>query len=108
MICKAIYLFRKKPGIVKAWALDLVLDRKNIYKLPTWVQIHGLDAKYPSASSLSKLRSVLLKPIKATQDKDKIVYAHILVEVLIEGTIYVTTELVNEKAIVMQQAVHYE
>jgi len=72
--------------------------------------LHGLDAKYGSASSLSKLTCVLPNPMKmdkATQDKDKIVYAHILVELQIEDTISVTTEFANEKEIVMQQAIHY-
>ncbi|KAJ8429768.1 hypothetical protein Cgig2_006459 [Carnegiea gigantea] len=85
--------------IVKAWALDLVLDKKNVQKLPIW-----------SASSLSKLSSVLRKPIKVdkgTQDKDKIVYAHILVEVQIEDIISVTIEFVKEKEIAMQQALTF-
>ena len=81
MIYKATYFFGEKPLIVKTWDLDLLLDKKYAQKLPIWVQLHGLDAKYSSASSLSKLTSVLCKPVKvdkATQDKDKIIYAHIL------------------------------
>ncbi|KAJ8423884.1 hypothetical protein Cgig2_001550 [Carnegiea gigantea] len=69
---RCLYYFDSKPFLVKSWNPKMDLHTETITSLPLWVQLHDLDIKYWSLSSLSKICSSLGIPIKTDRSaKDK-------------------------------------
>lgn len=62
-----IYHFDNKPFIVKAWTADMEFTRDELYTVPIWVKLPGLDFKYWSSKGPSKIGSLVGKPIMVDQ-----------------------------------------
>ncbi|KAH0678960.1 hypothetical protein KY284_020045 [Solanum tuberosum] len=58
-----IYHFDNKPFIVKVWNEDMEFTREELYTVPIWVILPGLDFKYWSPKGLSKIGSLIGKPL---------------------------------------------
>ncbi|KAJ8432624.1 hypothetical protein Cgig2_033497 [Carnegiea gigantea] len=87
------------------------LCTKSLKSLPIWIQLPDLDLNYWGLESLSKVSSTLgipLKTDKYTQEKSKIRYARVLVDMQLDGHFPEFIEFFNEHDILISQQVHYE
>ncbi|XP_075079835.1 uncharacterized protein LOC142165106 [Nicotiana tabacum] len=77
------YTFHNKPFILKNWLIDFVFDPERLTIVPLWVRIPSLSVGYWSTEALSKLASVVGKPMYTdlfTAEMDRISYAIVLVD----------------------------
>ncbi|XP_060200322.1 uncharacterized protein LOC132628564 [Lycium barbarum] len=77
------YYFNNKPRILKPWELDFNFEQEALSVIPIWVKFPGLPVGYWSPEALSKVASVVGKPLytdEFTANVKKISYARILVE----------------------------
>lgn len=73
----------KKALIMKAWFVVQCIIKDMSVKIPMQVTFSELDLNFWSREGLSKITGLLDRPLvveKVTQDKAKIRYAHVLVE----------------------------
>lgn len=106
-----IYHFDNKPFIVKAWNADMEFTREELFSVPIWVKLSGLDFKYWSAKSLSKIGSLIGKPLMVdnnTEKKFELNFAKLLVEVRVGEKLPELIYFRNEKGSVIEQRVTYE
>ncbi|XP_059288637.1 uncharacterized protein LOC132041991 [Lycium ferocissimum] len=106
-----IYHFDNKPLIVKSWSPDMEFTRDELYSVPIWIKIPGLDFKYWSAKGLSKLGSLVGKPLmvdRNTERKIGLNFARLLVEVQIDTPLPDVVLLKNERGKVIEQRVTYD
>ena len=64
--------FNKKTLIMSAWTLLQEINKDKLARIPVWVRFPQLDYKYWRKKGLSKLGSLLGKPLatdNATQNK---------------------------------------
>ncbi|XP_033513808.1 uncharacterized protein [Nicotiana tomentosiformis] len=83
-----IYHFDNKPFIVKVWTADMEFTREQLYTMPIWIRLPGLDFKYWSPKGLSKIGSLVGKPLmvdKNTEKKTRLNFARMLIEVEMEA-----------------------
>ncbi|XP_074298081.1 uncharacterized protein LOC141628893 [Silene latifolia] len=77
-------MFDNKPLVVKPWSESCSLMKERVKSVPIWLRLCGLPMKFWSKSCLKKLAGLLRKFIKrdsATEDKTRLGYARLLVEV---------------------------
>ncbi|XP_060211616.1 uncharacterized protein LOC132639151 [Lycium barbarum] len=106
-----IYHFDNKPLIVKAWDADMDFSREELYSVPIWIKLPALDFKYWSAKGLSKIGSLVGKPLmvdKNTEKKVGLNFAKLLVEVKIGSALPDTIYFRNERGKVIEQKVMYD
>ncbi|KAL2929928.1 DNA polymerase I [Bienertia sinuspersici] len=92
--------FDGKLVIMKPWTMDM-----DIKKLP------GLELQYWGEKTIFQLVSELGNPIKldqVTAQKDKLQYARVLVDMVIDKPLSVDIALLNEKGLVVNQVVAHE
>ncbi|XP_059310342.1 uncharacterized protein LOC132061578 [Lycium ferocissimum] len=107
----SIYHFDNKPLIVKAWDTDMEFNRDELYSVPIWLKLPGLDFKYWSAKGLSKLGSLIGKPLMVdinTEKKVGLNFARMLVEVKIDSPLSEIIKFRNERGNIIEQRVTYE
>ncbi|XP_060183185.1 uncharacterized protein LOC132613154 [Lycium barbarum] len=83
VIQAGIYHFDSKPFIVKAWNSDMDFSREELRTVPIWVKLPGLDFKYWSPMGLSKIGSLIGKPLmvdKNIERKAGLNFARLMVE----------------------------
>ncbi|VFQ62433.1 unnamed protein product [Cuscuta campestris] len=83
-ISRTYYQFDKKPVYVRKWKPGCTIDLNVLNDIPIWAQLPDLELKYWSLSGLSKIGSLLGKPIRtdnATATKTKMEYARMQVAV---------------------------
>lgn len=96
---------------MKAWSADMKFTREELFSIPIWVKLLGLDFKYWSAKGLSKLSSLIGKPLmedKNTKKKLGLNFAKLLVEVKVGEKLPKVIYFRNEKGSVIEQRVTYE
>lgn len=106
-----IYHFDNKPVIVKAWAPEMEFSKEELLTVPIWIRLPGLDFKYWSAKGLSKIGSLVGKPLmvdKQTEKKLGLSYARMLVEVNVGQKLPEEVLFRNEKGIIISQSVTYD
>ncbi|WMV06757.1 hypothetical protein MTR67_000142 [Solanum verrucosum] len=106
-----IYHFDNKPLIVKAWTPEMEFSKEELLTIPIWIKLPGLDFKYWSARGLSKIGSLVGKPLmvdKQTEKKLGLSYARLLVEVNVGKTLLEEVLFRNEKGVVITQSVTYD
>ncbi|VFQ58792.1 unnamed protein product [Cuscuta campestris] len=84
VIKRKYYQFDNKPMLVMEWSPGLKFEPNELQDIPIWIQFPSLNIKYWSTSGLSKLGSLIGRPIKrdnATATRTKLEYARIQVEV---------------------------
>lgn len=103
--------FDKKPVVMKRWSEGQSMDIYSISKVPIWIQLPNLSPKLWSAPGLSQIGSLLGRPIEAdvlTQEKARMCYARIMVEVNFNEELPNTVDFVNDEGNLMKQRVVYE
>ncbi|XP_060210447.1 uncharacterized protein LOC132637367 [Lycium barbarum] len=106
-----IYHFDNKPFIVKAWDLEMEFTRAELYSVPIWIKLPGLDFKYWSSAGLSNIGSLIGKPLMAdrnTEKKQGLNFARILVEVNMDAKLPDLVLFRNERGNVVEQKVIYD
>ncbi|KAG5624322.1 hypothetical protein H5410_009540 [Solanum commersonii] len=79
-----IYHFDNKPFIVKEWTPELKFSKEELQTVLIWVKFPGLNFKYWSRTGLSKIGSLIGKPMTVdhnTEEKNGLNVARILIEV---------------------------
>lgn len=61
------YMIASQPVIVKEWMTDLYFEREILKEVPLWVKLPNLPLTCWSSNSLSRIGSVLGKPICADE-----------------------------------------
>ncbi|XP_009804428.2 uncharacterized protein [Nicotiana sylvestris] len=77
------YTFHYKSFILMNWSIDFVFDLECLNVIPLWVRFPNLTVGYWSTEVLSKLASVVGKPMYTdlyTIEMDRISFARVLVE----------------------------
>ncbi|XP_070050411.1 uncharacterized protein [Nicotiana tomentosiformis] len=67
----SIYHFDNKPFIVKAWTPELEFTREELQTVPIWIKLSGLDFKHWSPRGLSKIGSLVGKPLMVDQNTER-------------------------------------
>ncbi|KAG5567905.1 hypothetical protein H5410_065079, partial [Solanum commersonii] len=101
-----IYHFDGKPFIVKAWSPDMDFSREELHSVPIWIKFTGLDFKYWSPKGLSKLGSLIGKPLmvdKNTERKAGLNFARLMVEVDMDTILPESISFKNEKGQLIEQ-----
>jgi len=84
MLCGGPYLVYGKPLILRPMFEYFDFSCSEMTQVPVWIKFPNLPLKYWTPRCLSKLASVLGKPIqcdKLTSTKERLSYARVLVEV---------------------------
>ena len=103
--------FDSKPLVVKPWSADVNFSKDPVKKLPIWIQLHGLDVKYWGEKSLGKIVSQLgslIKVDQATKNRDKLMFARVMIEVQIDQEFPNVIHFRNEIGIMVSQQVNYD
>ncbi|CAI9108433.1 OLC1v1008017C1 [Oldenlandia corymbosa var. corymbosa] len=106
-----IYEFDRRPFIVKDWVVIEELKINEIKTVPVWIQLPKLPLRYCSESILSKLASMIVKPIEMndmTVNKQRTAFARVLVEVDIRDTVKESIWCEDEHGELKEQQVRYE
>ncbi|KAL9228003.1 hypothetical protein vseg_003627 [Gypsophila vaccaria] len=104
------YLFDNKPMIVNPWTEELELHKTEVKNVPVWIQLHGLPIKY-WGKSLPKIAGIVgkfLQTDKATDQKTKLAYARIMVEMTVNHPCPENIQFINELGVMQTVEVHYE
>nr|XP_016440454.1 PREDICTED: uncharacterized protein LOC107766217 [Nicotiana tabacum] len=108
---EGIYHFDNKPFIVKAWNPDMEFTRDELYTVPIWVKLLGLELKYWSSKGLSKTGSLIGKPLMVgnhTLKKVGLSFARLLIEVEMDTPLPKKVYFKNERGLLMEQKVQYD
>lgn len=103
--------FDKRPVLMQPWQPDIQFDRENIDKLPIWIQLPQLDQQFWGAPSLSKIGSLIGRPLKTdkpTKERSVLGYARLLIEVKIGATLPDEVDIADEYGVLQKQKVIYE
>lgn len=106
-----IYHFDNKPFIVKAWNLYMEFSRDELYTVPIWVKLPGLEFKYWSQKGLSKIGSLIGKPLMVdnhTEKKIGLTIARLLIEVDMNAKLPDKVYFRNEKGNLVEQKLQYD
>ncbi|XP_015060309.1 uncharacterized protein LOC107006214 [Solanum pennellii] len=101
-----IYHFDSKPVIVKAWNPDMEFSKEVLSTFPIWVKLPGLEFKYWSLKGLSKIGSLIGKPLMVynhTENKMRLSFARLPIEVKMDTTLPEKVYFENEKGLLMDQ-----
>ncbi|KAF3622172.1 Low affinity sulfate transporter 3 [Capsicum annuum] len=106
-----MFHFDNKSFIVKAWSLEIEFTRDEVHIVPIWIRLSGFDFKDQSKKGLSKIGSLVGKPVMVDQSTEKKVslnYARLLVEVELDFTILELIMFKNENENIVEQKVTYD
>lgn len=85
-----IYHFDNKPFIVKAWIPDMEFSRDELLSIPIWINLPALDFKHWSAKGLSKIGSLVGKPLMVDKHIEKKIglnFARLLIQVQVGASL---------------------
>ncbi|XP_074285298.1 uncharacterized protein LOC141610899 [Silene latifolia] len=84
ILCSGPYYIGGKPMIMKPWTSDLRFEKEVFMSsIPVWVQLPNLPLNFWGGESLSRIGSVIGKPLYAdecTIKKSRISYARVLID----------------------------
>ncbi|KAL9247606.1 hypothetical protein vseg_021022 [Gypsophila vaccaria] len=103
-------LFDSQPLIFKAWSKDMVLQKTEVTVVPAWIQLHNLPLKF-WGKSLPKITDLVGKFVKkdvATEDRTKIGYARVMVELKVDQLFPSQVSFMDENGDVVKVDVEYE
>ncbi|XP_019237195.1 PREDICTED: uncharacterized protein LOC109217410 [Nicotiana attenuata] len=106
-----IYHFDNKPLIVKGWTPELEFTKEELLTVPIWIKLPDLDFKYWSQRVLSKIGSLIGKPLMVDQNTEKRIglkFARLLVEVEMNTKLPDKISFKNEKGNIVEQEVTYD
>ncbi|XP_019244532.1 PREDICTED: uncharacterized protein LOC109224406 [Nicotiana attenuata] len=106
-----IYHFDNKSFIVKAWNVDMEFTKEELYTVPIWIKLPGLDFKYWSPKGLSKIGSLVGRPLMVDSNTEKkmgLSFARLLVEVQMDTKLPDKVFFKNERGLLLEQKVQYD
>ncbi|XP_047264095.1 uncharacterized protein LOC124896569 [Capsicum annuum] len=104
------YTFHNKSFILQHWKIDFDFNPECIRRIPLWVQFPGLPVGYWSTEALSKISSVVGKPLytdKVTAEMERISYARVLIKTDVSRVLPKNIELIVPIG-AFQQRIKYE
>lgn len=105
------WFFEKRPLIVKPFDIHERFVKSKIKKIPVWIRFPGLPVKFWSPEGLSKVGSLVGRPIIAdmtTEERTHYQYARVLVEVDFEKEPKSTVFIRDERGEIVEQKVVLE
>lgn len=111
MVYEGPYMLSSRPIIVKSWVADFSLEKEVLREVPLWVRLPKLPLNFWSGDSLSRIGSVIGKPVCAdecTTLPKRISYARLLIEVDITKPILYKIQIEGEEGKMIEQQVFYE
>lgn len=85
--------------------------RDELYNIPIWVKLPGLDFKYWGPKGLSKIGSMIGKPLMVdmnTENKIGLNFARLLIEVDVDSSLPDKVQFRNEKGALIEQRIQYD
>lgn len=110
ILCAGPYMLNYWPLILKPWTPDFYFNGEFPTEIPLWVKLPNLPMNYWGANSLSRISSIIGKPIYAdecTAKKIRIFYACLLIEVNVTKEIHDTITIADPNGRVLSQPVVY-
>ncbi|XP_070034361.1 uncharacterized protein [Nicotiana tomentosiformis] len=89
----------------------MAFTREKLYTVPIWVKLLVLDFKYWSHKGLSKIGSLIGRPLmvdKHTEQKRGLSFARLLIQVKMDTKLLDKVAFKNEKGVLMEQRVQYD
>lgn len=111
MLFEGHYMIASKPTIVKEWTTEFCFENEVLKEIPLWVRLRKLPLTCWSRDSLSRIGSVLGKPVCAndcTSEQKRISYARLLIEVDITKPLIYKIQIEGDKGKMIEQQVYYE
>lgn len=105
------YFFDSKPMYCKAWTPSVDYTKEPVQVVPLWIKLTGLNVKYWGERSLFKIAGMIGKAIKvdqATLNRDKLMFAKVLVEINMGQGCPKVLQFINEEGVQIEQSVEYE
>ncbi|KAL2901529.1 hypothetical protein RDABS01_026611 [Bienertia sinuspersici] len=102
--------FDSKPLIMKPWKEDMDLSKEIDKTIPIWIQV-AVHFKYWGIRALEKIVKPIGRLIRldaTTTKRDKLQYARVMVEVLIDQNFPDSVTFMNEKGCHVQAPIGYE
>ncbi|KAL2896887.1 Phenylalanine--tRNA ligase alpha subunit [Bienertia sinuspersici] len=102
--------FDYKPVILKAWHVDMEINKEDIQIIPIWVQL-DLHFKYWGQKCLERIIQPvgnLLKVDTMTANGDKLQYARCMIEVKMDQMFPEQVKFKNEKNEIINVGIKYE
>ena len=105
------YFIYGKPVFLRKWTTEFEMKEDLLRVLPIWITLPQLPLHLWGERSISKITSVIGKPIttdECTAKKLRISYARVLVEVDITQNPIETVDIKDHKGKLMEQKIEYE
>ncbi|VFQ72081.1 unnamed protein product [Cuscuta campestris] len=106
VIKRKYYYFDNKPVLVQKWYPGVKVNIDQLDDIPIWIQLPDLEMKYWSLTGLSKIGSLVGKPVKRdrpTASKRKYAYARIQVEVKVQQEFPLMVQVIDDEDRVKSQ-----
>ena len=103
--------FDNKPLVVKPWSATANLEREDLMEIPIWVRFPNLKLHLWSPSVLSKLASVVGRPLftdKMTAERERLMFARVCVEIKSGDVLPQMIGVQDEDGSQFEQKVEYE
>lgn len=105
------FILDNKPLIVNVWTPDMEFSKIELSTVPLWIRFPRLEFMYLGAKGLSKIGSLIGKPLmvdKNTEKKVGLQFARMLVEVTVGDQFPEEIYFRNENGEVIEQRVAYD
>ncbi|KAK4713550.1 hypothetical protein R3W88_019457 [Solanum pinnatisectum] len=111
VLCSGFHYLMRRPVIMKPWVLEFNFKEEILTTIPFWVKLPNLPLNCWNEVVLSKIGSILGKPLYAdecTSQVNRISFARILVEVDITRPLPKVIKMHDPKGKVLEQQVWFE
>ncbi|XP_020240887.1 uncharacterized protein LOC109819544 [Asparagus officinalis] len=105
------WFFGSRPLLLKAWSSGDEIEKLNDYIYPMWIQFPALRLNLWNSKSLSKIASLIGKPIatdKLTASRQRLSYARVLVEAHMPAPLPDQISIQGPNGVMIKQKVIYE
>lgn len=107
----AVHHYDNKPMIVKEWNANQGFNLNNIFSVPVWIQLPGLDLKYWGSNSLGRILSAIGRPRamdQMTLKKQRLQFARVLIDMEIQPNPPEIIQFISEDGNLLEQKITYE
>ncbi|XP_074314866.1 uncharacterized protein LOC141651037 [Silene latifolia] len=104
------FLFDNKPMIIKPWIPDIELTKEEVKSVPAWIRLHNLPLKFwgKSLAKLANLVGTYVKSDTATDQKTRLGFARVMVELKLGQSFPNSIKFMDEKQNLIEINVEYE
>ncbi|XP_020255648.1 uncharacterized protein LOC109832661 [Asparagus officinalis] len=105
------WFFGSRPILLKFWTIEEEIEKSFENTYPIWIQLPGLRLNLWNTKCLSKIASVIGKPIatdKLTANRQRLLYARVLVEVKMPSMLPDHISIQGSNGKMINQRVQYE